>query len=550
MGAMTQMNHIKRIISKYHAILYSIIVLFICFSMLYIFFYDKANDTRQQQSAYTITKWEDYQTSTYMTKTVISGVLGVDRSIGNIFAFYSVHQNVSVYAGGRLIYEYPVKNNNPFSKSPGYCWNFVRLPNATNNIEIVITTPYKSYLNSIPKFYVGNEFSLPSYIIASNILPFLTCVIMFAIGIILIAYHIVIAHNVNSSGKLLKLGIFSVFLSIWSINECSLTTLILKNNLVTSYISFLSLLLLSYPFASFVKTFYEDSNKIWDTFCTMDVIQIAVCILLQAFGLADLRKTLWTTHVMMGFLALIVFVQSFLLLKEGIQSSLVKIHMGCILICAVSLVLDVSRYYVSSGDGNTFGRIGFLTYIIVLGLSSARESANLMKKGQEANLYQTLAYTDQMTGLNNRTRFNIDFEKLSENPADVTVIDFDLNNLKYANDTFGHSAGDMYIKKCATIIYEIFNGIGRCYRVGGDEFVALIEKTSEIDLTHYMAMLESSVDASNREGNEWNLKMQIAYGCACYCAETDTKLEDTYNRADKLMYSDKTEKKKRFTRDR
>ena len=168
-----------------------------------------------------------------------------------------------------------------------------------------------------------------------------------------------------------------------------------------------------------------------------------------------------------------------------------------------------------------------------------------MKMGQEANAYQTLAYTDQMTGLNNRTCFNVDFAKLSENPTDIAVIDFDLNNLKYVNDTFGHSAGDLYINSCGTIIYEIFNGLGKCYRVGGDEFVALIEKASSIDMTHYLAMLESSVDASNREQKVSKMKMQIAYGYAIYDPDLDKNLEDTYNRADKMMYINKKEKKER-----
>ena len=124
---------------------------------------------------------------------------------------------------------------------------------------------------------------------------------------------------------------------------------------------------------------------------------------------------------------------------------------------------------------------------------------------------------------------------------DIAIIDFDLNNLKYTNDTLGHSAGDLYIKNCAAIIYEIFNGIGKCYRVGGDEFVVLIKKASTIDMTHYMAMLESSVDACNRENK--NLKMQIAYGYAIFTANTDKNLEDTYNRADKMMYINKKDKK-------
>jgi diguanylate cyclase (GGDEF)-like protein len=170
-----------------------------------------------------------------------------------------------------------------------------------------------------------------------------------------------------------------------------------------------------------------------------------------------------------------------------------------------------------------------------------RESVSLMKKGQEVDAYQHLAYTDQMTGLNNRTCFNKDFELISSTPEDVAVIDFDLNNLKKTNDTYGHSAGDKYIKTCATIIQEIFDGIGKCYRVGGDEFVAIIEKASTIDMTHYLAMLESSVDSANR--GYTRMKMQIAYGYAVYNSNIDKNLEDTYNRADKIMYQDKENKK-------
>ena len=50
-----------------------------------------------------------------------------------------------------------------------------------------------------------------------------------------------------------------------------------------------------------------------------------------------------------------------------------------------------------------------------------------------------------------------------------------------------------------------------------------------------------SVDACNRANKEF--RMQIAYGCAAYAAEVDKTLEDTYNRADKIMYKDKEEKK-------
>jgi GGDEF domain-containing protein len=60
-------------------------------------------------------------------------------------------------------------------------------------------------------------------------------------------------------------------------------------------------------------------------------------------------------------------------------------------------------------------------------------------------------------------------------------------------------------------------------------------------MTQYLAMLESSVDAANRENKD--LKMQIAYGCTVFDPNIDKNLEDTYNRADKIMYKDKENKK-------
>lgn len=528
-------------IKKINYILYILACITICIFIISIFIYDRATDTRQQQSPFTIAEWKDYQKTFYKKKTVLSGTISVNNSVDNILAFYSVHQNVKVFVDSKLIYEYPVSNNNPLSDSPGYCWNFIVLPHNTNNIEIVFTSPYTPYLKNIPTFYIGNNFSLPAYIITSNIVPLSLCIIMLVIGFILVAYHIFVSRNINTSGKLLKLGIFSIFLSIWSINECNITTLLLKNSLATSYLAFLSLLLLSFPFAMFVQTFYEDNSKIWNYFCKIDMIQIALCILLQITGIADLRETLWTTHVMMCVLTAIILFQSHLLIKNGIHSHMIKIHLACILICSLTLLLDFIGFYSGSWNVNTFGRIGFLLYITVLGLASTKESAILMKMGLEANSYQKLAYTDQMTGMNNRTCFNIDFSELSKNPEDVAIIDFDLNNLKYTNDTFGHSAGDLYIKNCATIIDEIFDGIGKCYRVGGDEFVVLIEKASAVDIPHYMAMLEANVDACNRENRK--LRMQIAYGYAIFMADTDKNLEDTYNRADKIMYANKKDKK-------
>ena len=51
---------------------------------------------------------------------------------------------------------------------------------------------------------------------------------------------------------------------------------------------------------------------------------------------------------------------------------------------------------------------------------------------------------------------------------------FDLNNLKETNDCYGHSAGNELILCASNDLREAFRGIGTVYRIGGDEFVALM----------------------------------------------------------------------------
>lgn len=531
-------------INKKYFWYFAILVVLMYAFLIGIFIYDRDADSRLEQPMQSFREWKIYGVVNTYTKTIVKGSIEAEPGFDNVLAFYSSHQNVEVYNYNKLIYKYPTENNNPISSTPGYCWNFVQLPRELNSIQVVFTSPYKDANRKIPKFYIGNIASVTSHIINISLFQFILCIIMFCLGLCMAAYYFVL-HRKNSSvnANMLYLGIFAMFLSVWSINECPITTLIFKNNIVTSYVSFLSLMLLPMPFAIFVKNFYNDTSKNWDIFFRLSIGQIIICIALQLMKVYDLRQTLWTTHVIMGVLIVIVFYRSYNLLHTAKNTKTVKVHLLCMVICAVTLVLDLIGYYVGIWDSNTFGRIGFLTYIIVLGVSSTSATASLIQMGQQADAYQRLAYTDQMTGLFNRTCFNVDFAELEKKPNDVAIIDFDLNHLKHTNDTYGHSAGDRYINNSARIIKEIFSSIGKCYRVGGDEFVTIVQNSSSIDITYYLAMLESSVDACNREAENKDLHMQISSGCAVYSAETDRTLEDTYNRADKIMYADKKKKK-------
>lgn len=89
-----------------------------------------------------------------------------------------------------------------------------------------------------------------------------------------------------------------------------------------------------------------------------------------------------------------------------------------------------------------------------------------------------IASTDSLTGLENRLAFDTLLKRIDndeDTSSDWVMVMIDVNGLKYTNDTFGHLAGDALIVAAANTIVEAFGASGHCYRIGGDEFVVIVD---------------------------------------------------------------------------
>ena len=84
------------------------------------------------------------------------------------------------------------------------------------------------------------------------------------------------------------------------------------------------------------------------------------------------------------------------------------------------------------------------------------------------------AATDEMTGLYNKNKLLATIEKRTYDYQQVAIVYWDINRLKYVNDTYGHFAGDQMIVKVAQSIRIALGDAGMAFRYGGDEMLALI----------------------------------------------------------------------------
>lgn len=154
-----------------------------------------------------------------------------------------------------------------------------------------------------------------------------------------------------------------------------------------------------------------------------------------------------------------------------------------------------------------------------------------------------MAYTDVLTGIGNRNAYFEVKEKLNKQigkgDLSFAVAIFDINGLKNANDDYGHETGDLMIVSAAEILKKFFKA-GTLFRIGGDEFVLLVENVSEEQMKIIFDKISTEVNAKIISKNEVHIPLAISKGFSVYTPE-DTEVKAVVQRADAQMYQDKTE---------
>ena len=126
------------------------------------------------------------------------------------------------------------------------------------------------------------------------------------------------------------------------------------------------------------------------------------------------------------------------------------------------------------------GALGYITDPTDLDLLLAR-TRTLLEFKAYLDVCEEAAFTDHLTGLANRRRFERQLERevnrtlRLEHPFSLLMIDID--NFKRLNDTFGHDMGDEAIRRIGKVLREGTRGIDLAARIGGEEFAVLLVET-------------------------------------------------------------------------
>ena len=165
-------------------------------------------------------------------------------------------------------------------------------------------------------------------------------------------------------------------------------------------------------------------------------------------------------------------------------------------------------------------------------------------QSQVDTLY-TYSYMDELTGLKNRRSYEETLAELRDLPVlpPLTLVVLDLNGLKAANDTIGHSAGDTLLKGAAAVMKEVFSA-GEIFRTGGDEFFALLRDCPQTEAELEAALLSAMAQWDDLP----SVKLSISYGFASN--DGGMTVDELMARADQAMYVTKRRYYEQSGRDR
>lgn len=206
-------------------------------------------------------------------------------------------------------------------------------------------------------------------------------------------------------------------------------------------------------------------------------------------------------------------------------------------------------YIESLNKLNRINLIGSFVLLAMLFFSSIRPLLQKLKN-EHAKLeaYQNklldLALLDPLTNIGNRRAFLSFYEeKVKESPREWIILLIDLDEFKSTNDVYGYTAGDSLLHHVAQAIRSQFSKGSYSYRLGGDEFLLLIDRNeNKIDVDEYLLSL-SSVLSSPALFNGIEIPCHVSIGGFIKHPDLRDSAENALSKTDFALRSIKKNKK-------
>lgn len=452
------------------------------------------------------------------------------------------HGLVKAFVDGEEVYSYGQGLNLKRQLAgSGYHRIYLGENSSEKLLSIEITSTKKDAFSSFSPVYMGTEAALLQKFILDRQFVIFANVFLVMIGIIFLLISLTIIF-INKSLKLLYIGLFSIDIGIWASCNFQLFSILFQNKSLNVTIEYLALYIA--PFFTgllFLESFQKHKRErlifSWITF--VNGLFFLITTLSHFAGFVQLPVFLLVCHglILVDFVVLIyTVIHNF---KKRIRSEKIFLY-GLLLFVFVAfsdvVIYNLSKYNNSFRESafKSFSPWGAVVFVILLLISYLFEIYDKNSEVKEKEFYEKLAYTDYMTQTANRAQSALLLQELDSKKSPYSLISLDLDDLKNANDKYGHQAGDSMIVKLATLLKKVFSENALVCRMGGDEFLVILMNGQELHTVELLEQFQQNLQEENKKSD--TLHIHVSYGYALSSEVSGQKADQIYRRADERMY--------------
>ena len=498
--------------------------------------------------------WSDNNGETYLLSDLPDGQITLHHSAeglelnGMRFCMKSVDTFFQVLADGQVIYSYQPEQYALLGKSYGMYVHSVQIPESTS----VITLELTSIFSDSPPAILGAVIEDPGMFICDlfneGIPGFCVCLLMMILGVIMIVSGAFTFRGGNGSHQpdVFTLGIFAVLVALWSVNDTLILQILTQDPAIVRLLNYMTLIFLPYFIVSFIASAAnKHKTPLLPILFAMICVNFILNVSLTVTGVSDYFDLVKLSQgVIVIALAMAIYLVVSAIRRKQIEKRFLRVFIVGICSISVGAIVDLLIFRLSSNvlqSTSLYARMGSLLFLMLIGFHIIQENRRIQIENSHA--LEQLAYTDGLTGMKNRLAFNqAETFLLKDSDAKYMIIQFDINDLKKVNDVYGHAEGDRHISGAAGIIRDSVYELGDCYRVGGDEFIAVISGSDAEETAR------SAIDTMEKLTEEYNVRekppvmLDIAYGMAAFTG-SGGDMEKAARLADQRMYECKRIKK-------
>ena len=498
--------------------------------------------------------WGSDEGEIYSLSDLPIGQITLHRSIEGLdlnnmrFCVKSVDTFFEVLADGEIIYLYRPEQHGLLGKSYGMYIHAIPVPEDASVLTVKLTPVFPD----TPPALLGATIEDPGMfmcdLFVEGISGFCMCLLMMILGVIMIVAGAIPLRSKNGGQpmEVFTLGIFAVLVAIWSVNDTLILQILTQSPAIVRLLNYITLIFLPYFIVSFIASAAnKHKSPLLPVLFAIICVNFVLNISLTATGISDYFNLVkFSQAVIVIALVMVVYFVISAVRRKQIEKRFLRIFLVGICLIAIGAIIDLLKFRISSNvlqSTSLYARMGSLLFLMLIGLYLIQENRRIQIENSRA--LEHLAYTDGLTGMQNRLAFNKVKSSLPKDPdATYMIIQFDINDLKKVNDYYGHAEGDRHIVGAARIIRDSIQGLGDCYRVGGDEFIAIITGPNVEETAHGAIELMEKLTEEYNANERPPVMLDIAYGMEMFKI-SDGDMEKSVRLADQRMYECKHIKK-------